>query len=49
MILAIKLVLYAALGVLLSVGGIGIADKTGLYLGILTCVAFIDGFSRIQG
>ena len=49
MILAIKLVLYAALGVLLSIGGIGIVDKTGLYLGILGCVVVIDILSRAQG
>ena len=47
--IAIKLVCYALLGVLLSIGGIGVVDKTGLYLGILGCVVVIDILSRIQG
>ena len=49
MILAIKLVSYAVMGALLSIGGIGIVDKTGLYLGILGCVVVIDILSRVQG
>jgi len=48
MILAIKLVLYAVMGALL-IGGIGVVDKTGLYLGILGCVVVIDILSRAQG
>ena len=45
----IRSFLYVVIGILLSIGGIGILEKPLLFLGILLCVGAIDGFSRGLG